>query len=254
MTESSSQNLYRCTGCGIESPERSCFVGVAADQETQPTSATCITCNRPPQGADTWRGLPKFLAGTILPIFFVYAFTSHTHPVFLKLLLAAVVIQPLILLLHELGHFLTARLVGLEPLLINLGVGPQQWTGKILSVPISVRTWPLLGMTAFDSKSLRFLRLRVWITVFMGPATNALLVAVAIVFWDALVRVVDADIVILWIIYNALLGLMNLWPHHPKQAGQRYRSDGLQLLQIPLKKTADLEIYLSAGSIISALT
>jgi len=189
----------------------------------------------------------------ILPIFFVYAFTSQTHPVFLELLFAAIVIQPLILLLHELGHFITARLVGLDPLLITLGVGPNLWTGKILSVPISVRTWPLLGLTAFDSKSLRLLRLRVWLTVFMGPATNAILIAFAIVLWDPLVRLVGLEMVILWIVYNALLVLGNLWVHRPKEAGQRYRSDGLQLVQIPFKKPADLAIYLSGGSIVSAL-
>jgi tetratricopeptide (TPR) repeat protein len=188
-----------------------------------------------------------------LPIFFVYAFTSFNHPIFLRLLLAAIVIQPLILLLHELGHFLTAQLVGLDPQLITLGVGPNLWTGTILSVPITVRAWPLLGLTAFDSKNLHGLRLRVWITVFMGPATNALLIVFAVVLWRPIVRLVGLDVVILWIVYNALLILGNLWLHRPKQAGQRYRSDGLQLVQIPFRKTADLAIYLSGGSIVSAL-
>ena len=252
MTDASQRDLYRCTRCGIESTERSCFVGITSD-EIQRYAGTCITCNRDPQVTGTWRSLSRFLASTIWPIFFLCALRSGAHTAFLELLLAAVVMQPLILLLHELGHFLTAQLVGLRPLLITLGIGPTRWSGKILGIPIIVRTWPLLGLTVFDSTTLRFLRLRVWITVFMGPATNALLVAFAIVFWNPVVRLVHPDIVILWIIYNAMLGLSNLWPHRPKQAGQRYRSDGLQLLQLPLKKPADLVIYLSAGSIMSAL-
>src|ERR1700722_37361 len=81
------------------------------------------------------------------------------------------------MLLHELGHFLTARLLGLDAILITLGLGPKVWSGKIFGVPLRIHAWPLLGLTCLGSQSLRLLRLRVWISVLMGPATNVLLIA-----------------------------------------------------------------------------
>jgi hypothetical protein len=110
-----------------------------------------------------------------------------------------------------------------------------------------MHAWPLMGMIYLGSQSMRLLRLRVWITVLMGPTTNIFLIAVPIVLWNSLVRVIDPNFLILWIVSNALLGLANLLPHRNRPFGQRFRSDGMQLLQTPFKKRTDPAVYLSAS-------
>ena len=194
------------------------------------------------------------MAGAVLlPIFFLFALTGNKSVIFPELLIAALIMLPVAMLLHELGHFLTARVLGLDAILITLGVGPKVWSGKLIGVPLRIHAWPLLGLTYLGSPSLRLLRLRVWITVLMGPATNVLLIATPVILWNSLVRVINPNILILWMVYNALLALANLVPHRTRQSGRQHRSDGLQLLQIPFKKRADLVTYLSASSLVTAL-
>jgi Zn-dependent protease len=244
--------LYRCNRCGIESAESSCFVG-AARSARQRYAVTCITCSQPSQIRANWRNAYAVLGVIFLPLFFLLGFKKNTGAPFPELVIAACFILPLLMVLHELGHFLTARLLGLQAELITFGIGPKLWSGKILGVPLRIHLWPLLGLTSLGSDRMKLLRLRVWITVFMGPATNVLLIAVPMAFWSPLARVLDPNILILWILYNALLALTNLWPHRIRQSGQRYRTDGMLLLQIPFQKNADLAIYLSSSSIVTAM-
>jgi hypothetical protein len=246
------ETVYRCIQCGIESKEATCFVGIAA-KGPQRYPVKCITCTQPVEPGGHLRQFLSIFGVFFMPLFFLVAIRGNSTVVTAKLLLAAVVIQPLLVILHELGHFLTARLLGLEPSLISLGVGPKIWGGKILGVPLRIYGWPTLGLTRVGSRSLQFLRLRVWLTVLMGPVTNILLIGVSVAFWDSLVRSFGANVVLLWLIFNAFLVLMNLVPFQFRRLGQLYRSDGLQLLQIPFKKSSELAIYLSATPIITAL-
>jgi hypothetical protein len=151
-----------------------------------------------------------------------------------------------------LGHFLSARFLGLEATLVILGAGPKVWSGKILGVPLRIHGWPTMGLTYVGARSTRWLRLRVWITVLLGPATNLLLMGAAMVLWNPLVLVVDTNIIILWILNNALLVAFSLLPYRIRRSGQLHHSDGLQLLEIPFKKRADLAIYLAASAITSS--
>jgi len=50
---------------------------------------------------------------------------------FPELLVTALFIQPLLVLLHELGHFYTGRLLRLEPIEVTVGVGPKLWSGAL---------------------------------------------------------------------------------------------------------------------------
>jgi tetratricopeptide (TPR) repeat protein len=244
--------VYRCNQCGIESLESSCFVGVSR-KGPQRFAVTCITCSQPtePNGA-----LPMFfgvLGAALLPILFLVGFRDrHSRMGFVGIVIAACLIQPILVLWHELGHFFSARLLGLEATLIILGTGPKVWSGKILGVPLRIHGWPTMGLTYLGARSMQWLRLRVWITVLMGPATNLLLIGAAMVLWNRLALVVDTNITILSILYNALLVAFSLLPHRVRRADRVYHSDGLQLLQIPFKKSADLAIYLAASAIASS--
>ncbi|MGO9935303.1 MAG: site-2 protease family protein [Steroidobacteraceae bacterium] len=244
--------LYRCVQCGIESKEASCFVGIAV-KGPQCYPVKCITCTKPVESGGHLRQFFGIFGVFFMPLLFLVAVRGSSSVVTAALLLAAAVIQPMLVILHELGHFLTARLLGLEPSLISLGVGPKLWGGKILGVPWRIHGWPTSGLTYVGSRSIRFLRLRVWLTVLMGPVTNILLIGVAVVFWDSLTRSFGANLVLLWIIFNAFLVLTNVLPFRFRRLGQMHRSDGLQLLQIPFKTRAELAAYLSATPILTAL-
>jgi hypothetical protein len=243
--DQSTDTVYSCIRCGIESQEVTCFVGITKSGRQQSVH-TCITCSQPDERNSHGRHLFGIAAILLLPIFFLSGFRGGKNIVLPPLLLAAFLMQPLTVLLHEMGHFLTARWLGLEPWLIRLGVGPQLWAGRFLGVPLRVHGWPLSGLTYLGSASLRFLRLRVWITILMGPGTNLLLAAISIICWDPSVRVFGTNVVLLWIIYNGLYLLSSLLPNRHRRVGQLYRSDGLQLMLIPFKKREDLAVYLSA--------
>jgi len=103
------------------------------------------------------------------------------------------------------------------------------------------------------SRSLRFLRLRVWLATLMGPGTNFLLIAAAVILWDPLVRIFGASIVFLWMVFNFLYLVGNLFPYRSRRSGVLLRSDGLQLLQTPFRKSADLAVYLSTTALIGAI-
>jgi len=252
MNTSNANAVYRCHQCGIVSGEPSCFVGVSR-KGPQLFAVTCITCRQPTERNGTLSKVFSVFGAMFLPILFLMGFRDHHSRMgFAGLVVAACLIQPLLVLSHELGHFLSARLLGLEATLVILGAGPKVWSGKILGVPLRIHGWPTMGLTFVGASSMQWLRLRVWITVLMGPATNLLLMGAAMVLWNPLVRVVDANIIILWIVYNALLVVVSLLPSRVRRSGQPLSSDGLQLLQIPFKKSADLAIYLAASAIISS--
>jgi len=246
-----SDSIYRCNRCGIESSEPTCFL----DGETRAPSGlavTCITCTQSRRSSPGLRLVAGLFGAIGLPIFFLLVLEPNAKRQIVTVVIAAFVMQPLIVVLHELGHFVTARFLGLQASLITLGAGDKLWSGRILGVPLRVHGWPLLGMTYLGSTNLRWLRLRVWLTVLMGPATNLLLIAAAAGLWTSLVRLLGTDIMILWILYNGILVVGNLVPRSTSIAGQRHRTDGMQLLKIPFKTTNELAIYLSSHALVTA--
>jgi hypothetical protein len=243
--------VYRCNRCGIESKEATCFLGPS--DKALPLMRTCVTCGQLPQTTSNLRNVFALFWILFLPLIFLAGVKGKSSAIFSSLLLAALLIHALALLLHELGHLLTARLLGLEVSLMTLGVGPRVWGGNIMGTHVRIHAWPLAGLTYIGSRSLRFLRLRAWLTTLMGPGTNCLLVVAAVAFWDPLTRKFGANIVILWMIFNGLYAVMNLGPARSRIAGVLQRTDGFQLLQIPLRKSADLAVYLSTTALIGAM-
>ena len=246
------ENVYRCSRCGVESNEPSCFL--SETDKASPLIRTCITCGQPAPMTSRSRTVFGIFGVLLLPLLIaLLAFKDKSPLIFPRLLLAACVIQPLVLILHEFGHVLTARLLGLEVNRVTLGVGPTIWAVKIMRTPIRIHGWPLSGRTSLGSRSMRFLRLRVWLTTLMGPGTNFLLIAAAVIFWDPLARVFGASIVFLWMIFNWLYLVGNLFPYRSRRSGVLLGSDGLQLLQMPFRKSAELLVVLSTTALIGAM-
>ncbi len=238
--------IYRCRICGIQSPEVACFAAIAS-AEAYGLQGTCITCNQPPGEQVTWR---RIYAGIILvagPAIYI-AGTRGTQQVGLVgLMIIATLILPVITFLHELGHAITARAVGLEATLITIGTGRFVRAAKVLGFPVRFYAVPFSGLTLLGGKPKSFIRTRMWLTILMGPMTNFFLIAPVLVFWRSLSNLVDANVLILWIVYNALMAGGNLWPRRSRVSGRP--TDGLQLLQTPFKKSQPLAEALDLGAV-----
>jgi tetratricopeptide (TPR) repeat protein len=251
-SDKAEQDVYRCKICGIQSAEVSCFAAVATEGPYR-LNGTCITCNQPFKGNETWRRVATLIVLIVFPTIYLIGVRGTRQIGWEGLLIIAALIHSLLIALHEAGHAFTAKALRLEVNLVALGVGQFLWKGNVLSIPVRLYAWPLMGLTYMGSLPLRFPRTRVWLSILMGPATNLVLMAVAIILWKPLGRVVDSNVVLLWIMYNAIMVLGNLMPRRVSQFGQSFETDGMKLLRVPFKKIAELVETLALGLIANAL-
>ncbi len=243
--------VYRCNRCGIESAEPTCFVGVSK-KGLQRLAVTCMTCTADAKVRTGARAAFGVAALICFPPFFVTAGHRDWNGQTFLLILAGCVMLPSLILLHELGHFLTARLLGLKSNLITMGVGKKLWSGRLLGVPLRIHAWPLAGLTYLGSDSLQGLRLRLWFTTLMGPMTHLVLIALPLTLIGPAARHIMPGYVAIWVLYNAFLFLINFIPFRSGHLGAG-RTDGLALLLIPRLKQSDLAIYLSSMEVAAAM-
>jgi Zn-dependent protease len=238
--------IYRCRICGIESPEVACFAAIAS-AESHRLQGTCITCNQPAGEQVMWRWIVAaiFLVGG--PTMYI-AGTRGTQQVGLGgLMTISALILPIITILHELGHAITAKAVGLEVTLITIGTGPFVWAAKVLTFPVRFYAVPVSGFTYLGGEPKTLIRTRMWLTTLMGPVTNFVLIAPAIFFWRPLANRIDSNVLLLWIGYNTFMAVGNLWPARSRVSGRP--NDGLQLIQTPFKKPEPLAEALKLGAV-----
>jgi hypothetical protein len=240
--------VYRCKICGIESIEPTCFAAIATDDPYR-LQGTCITCTQPEASEKQWRRVAAWLVLTVFPPAYL-SLTRGTQQIgFLGLLMIAAFLEPLIMVMHEFGHALTAKALGLKVTVMTLGGGRFLWAGEVLGMPIRLYMWPLGGLTHLGGQLTRLIRARVWLTTLMGPVTNIGLIFIAVVLWRPLAQVIDSNATVLWIAYNTLMAAGNLWPNRFHRSGRLYQTDGMQLLRIPFQKTAALAEGLQWGSL-----
>ncbi len=229
--------IYRCRICGIESPEIACFAAIASS-ESYRLQGTCITCNQPAGEQAMWRRIGAVIILVAGPTIYM-AGTRGTQQIGLGGLMAiATLIIAIITLLHELGHAITARAVGLKVTLITIGTGRFVWAAKVLSFPVRFYAIPVSGLTYLGGQPKTLIRTRMWLTTLMGPVTNFVLIAPAIFFWRPLANRIDSNVLLLWIGYNTFMAVGNLWPARSRVSGRP--NDGLQLIQSPFKKPSSL--------------
>jgi tetratricopeptide (TPR) repeat protein len=243
--------VYRCKICGIESSETTCFAGIATEGPYR-LSGTCITCNQPYKPTGIWRRVAGLIVLVFLPTVYLVMVRGTERLGLIGLLILATLFHCLIIILHEMGHALTAKVFGLEVNLLALGVGRLLWRGTVLNVPIRLYAWPLLGLTQLGGQPEHFLRTRVWLTVLMGPVTNLGLIAAAIILWNPLTSWIDSNVVLLWITLNTITVLLNVLPRRFRQSGQTYETDGMQLARLPFKTSAELAQNLALGPAMNA--
>jgi Peptidase family M50 len=191
---------------------------------------------------------------TLWPAFALGLSAAKTNALYLAGLLSGCLLYPFVLIAHELGHALTAWVLRLEVGAISIGFGPTLAKFELLSVPVQLHAWPLSGLVYLGSPSLRFLRMRLWITTLMGPMTNVLLVVITVHWWTTLQSHLGPSLPVVCVIVNLMVAVMNLVPRYAHDFGRTQRSDGLALLQILFTPTSKLRAYLFSAPLMRAVS
>lgn len=98
-------------------------------------------------------------------------------------IIAALLVLSLLVMIHELGHFLAGRALGFSILEFAIGMGPVLWKTTKNGIQYSVRALPIGGMCRFNgedekiSDARSFYLEKVWkriVVVLAGPLTNLL--------------------------------------------------------------------------------
>jgi predicted DCC family thiol-disulfide oxidoreductase YuxK len=233
---------YRCARCGVESAEPKCFV-IPRKYDRPPRDVRCLMCEQARRTPDTLKSLRIVGSALLFPIFVYVPIAHGVTGLTIWIVAVAALMQPLATGLHELGHALVAKLVGLDVAAIELGFGKRIWKRQIGETLLVLRLWPLSGRTYFGTRGRSLVRLRAWLTILAGPATNVVLILPAAFWWRPLTDLAGVPLTMLWVLMNVAIVIANLIPRRVVSAGRLQRTDGLALIEIPRLKDAQLAPY-----------
>jgi hypothetical protein len=167
------------------------------------------------------------------------------HWLFINLVLAGL-LTPLCVALHELGHVLGAWLMGCQIFAIRLGRGSRLVHFEIRGIDVRIGVLPIGGAVTVAPRSPGWLRPRMALMVFMGPAINLALISVSI--W--MIAPADRPLLQPWwsglapwhaLIYaNAVIALASLLPT-PRLSTTQGPSDGNLIIHYLLGPRERLE-------------
>lgn len=189
--------------------------------------------DRSPRTPNEW-GLLAVI-GFFFALFLLADFAIEFSPA--KLAIPAFLLSWLVLLLlHEGGHALMARLVGWEVERISIGTGKVRRQTRILGIPVEFRTLPLSGHVIPRPAGGSLPRLKQFLIYAAGPGIEivAALVCLAILGRDGLfTRSSDPGIIAIQAFaVAAVMGAgINLIPFsHPVNGGMAW-SDGMGMIR-----------------------
>ncbi len=249
--ESDSHVLFRCARCGVESLERTCFV-IPERYGRPPHDTRCLTCEQRRVEPNAARGIAAVAVSLFWPLFILAGSERGSQILELSAIVLTFLLYPVAIVAHELGHAGAAWLLRLEIGGVAIGYGRRILQFELGGLPVQIHAWPLSGRVYLGSRTAHVLRSRLWIATLMGPATNAIFVALTARYWAVLEPITGPTALALWLIVNFLLLILSLVPQRTAVFGQPYRSDGLALLEIPRATSTQLAPYLIAAPLMRA--
>jgi len=159
--------------------------------------------------------------------------------------------------IHETGHALAARALGMRVFRIVLGCGRTLWKGPLFGILVEWRAIPFGGMTLVAPIDERAVRTRMALMTLAGPLANLALAAIA---WMRHPEVLDVEIyarglalLSVWCFANLLLGLASLFPLTYTTEAGAVPSDGLRLIGLPFAGPAQIDELLASRFAMEAL-
>ncbi|MCY1016098.1 site-2 protease family protein [Pyxidicoccus sp. MSG2] len=161
---------------------------------------------------------------------------------------------------HEAGHALAARAVGLTVLRIELGMGRRVWRGRLGRTDVVLNAFPVLGLTFCGAASERALRTRFWFLVAGGPAITAALVVLlwppTSSPWQVVLpleafahRIAPRELLVF---FNLWLLAFNLLPVPLLVRNLGMVNDGTRLLTIPFSRQDEARDLLDSAVLLDA--
>lgn len=212
-----------------------------------------------------WRLVKTLLAVPMLMFVLVCVYSKPIGVAVLGNTVLFVVIWAASMVLHEVGHVVVARLVGLQVPRLDLGLGKRVASVRVGATMVHVNSVPLIGYTylaATEKQHVR-LRLRLWLAVAGGPLVSLALFLAARALGDVGVdeAIVSSLAFGLYLLPWEFVLLVNLWlvigtldpiSHLLSPA---FRNDGAMLVQIPFasQRSVDMTLHGAMVSDVDAL-
>jgi hypothetical protein len=191
---------------------------------------------------------------------FVLLALAARHPVMLPVLalnwLALLLSMAVSTLVHEAGHVVAARAVGLRVPLLEIGHGRPIWRHALGPMQVVVHAFPMFGMTTLITPTMRRLRARLMAATAGGPLANVLLLWIAVSLIQAGVDDVGdrAAPMLSLALANAWMLFTSLVPRPPAFARRHLTpgNDGWNLLTVPFREEEQLAPMFTLYALIEA--
>ena len=141
----------------------------------------------------------------------------------------------LLLILHELGHAICAKIFGWRVLGLVIGFGQVLFKFKLFNVPVQIRAFPLEGFVLARPVNERWIRFKSASVYFAGPAVHlaALIIPLYVLGWEGLIEPSD-DLGKIFVQSLAAVGflgcLVTLIPFPANMEGHQAYNDGLGIV------------------------
>jgi tetratricopeptide (TPR) repeat protein len=161
-----------CHDCGVASELEDQFQQVKGAFSFQPARSICPRCAYK-RRLSVERGAHLGMFGTLVLAAALIAWRPDVTAGWVALYagLFALCMLPMVIL-HEAGHALAARLLGMRLLAVVLGMGPVRWRRRLFGIPIEWRAVPAGGTTFAPPTQAEGARWKMAVLALAGPAAN----------------------------------------------------------------------------------
>ncbi len=239
---------YKCSKCGIESEVEQAFTKVGMGPGYDYYCPTCQQKRHIEQFKVSliW----YFLAGLLGFTIWVLKPDQPSGKILLAVFSFIFFLYPLIII-HELAHAITARILGLRVFAIHMGYGKVLVNTYLGKVAVVLRSLPLGGLTYISAPRLPFYHLRFGLTYLAGPFIHLAILLAMGPLWLQMGGLIGADrspaflLLTNWLIANLVVLVANLIPRRVDTSYGPIRSDGGQIVNALFHKPGNMEARLA---------